>query len=233
MSTIVAITGFAEKAVATEQSIEQTFQCAMKLVRLSKEELGDLGDLTRELNGSTQADIARHLNNLHMQLANCDERLGNLTDSLLDGFIPKDAFEERRLALLGKRQALLNQLADPRLKQPPAQIVLNYLELPFIKQIGSNSAFSCEVRQIVESVCWNFVVDGKRPAIALKSPYREILEWRLSTKGGPNRYTFGTRVRELLDILIEVAKREVIAPEAWGGAAAIYFPATDQPALAA
>ena len=29
---------------------------------------------------------------------------------------------------------------------------------------------------------------------------------------------------KLLDILIEVAKREVIAPEAWGGAAAIYLP---------
>lgn len=197
------------KAVATEQAIAEAIQSALGRVRLSEEELGDMRDLAEGLQEEAAAGSARITGQIELQLTKCNELLVRLTDALLDGRVSKDVFDERRLASLRDRQGLMDRLAVTRSEQAPAQTVLNYFELPVIKQTGCGIPLPSEMRQIAESICSNFIVDGKKPAITLKSPYREIANWRETTNCGP----YGGTLRTLLDALIEVAECQLVTPE--------------------
>jgi len=197
------------KSAVPERALHTALDDAIKVVRLSEEEIGDLRDFARELLADAEATIARARRETNLRLSKCEERLVSLTDALIDKHIEKDVFEERRLASLRERQALLDALAHPRMSQTPAKTVLEYLELPAIKEIHGKMTFPHEIRQIAETLSWNFVVDGNKPMIMLKSPYREIAKWRLSQNGGPSQGTLGTQVRYLLDILLGVAKASI------------------------
>ncbi len=198
-------------AVMREQDVDAAFEELLGYVRLSTTEIRDIGGFATRHLKHREADIENHRNGLRMRLATFDERLARLTDALLDGLITKDVFEERRHAVLRERQSILETLSTPDAIQAPAEGVLRYLELRDIKESSYKIAIPSERRDIAEVVTWNFEVHGKNPAITLKSPYQEIVNWRKSLVGEPSCGTLGTASRQLFDILMVVAGREQIS----------------------
>lgn len=203
-------------AAIREEVLDTIVLAALELTRLTSEEISDLRDMAAEELGNVEQDRAKQRAQLQMQLARCDDRMTRLTDALLDAAIDKEAYEGRRMALLAERRGILDQIEGPL--EASAQRVLSYLELPNIQQSGYENAKSTEKRTIIESITWNLMVAGKNPAITLKSPYREIVNWRLSLNCGPNRGSLGTDIRKLFGILKDTANRSIEgnseAPEA-------------------
>lgn len=194
--------------VIRERDIHALFEERLDLIRLSDEEVRDVGDLARDELKDTLTDIDAQKRALQMRLTKCEERLFRLSDALIDGLIEKDAFTERRQAALQERQSLLDVLSKPNAIQAAAEKVFRYLELRYLKELGYEEALPHEQRDIAQAITWNFVVRGRTPEITLKSPYQEIAEFRKLSVGGPYRGTPGTQCKQLLDILKQVAKLE-------------------------
>ncbi|MEQ1618374.1 MAG: recombinase family protein [Gemmatimonas sp.] len=140
---------------------------------------------------------------LHMQIAQCDERLGRLTDALVDGVLEKELFESRKRVVLERKRTLQEQLSHAAKSAPLSARALADLELGNTAQSGYRLGIPSERRDIVKAVTSNFVVQEKNPYVELRSPFREIAEVRKSSGGGPHRVTVRTRAEKLVHAVIE------------------------------
>src|SRR5262249_23394790 len=133
--------------------------------------------------------------------------LSRLTDAYIDQMIDKDTFEARKLGLWGEQRALLDQRTAISASELPCGKALKKLELGTAAYSGYISANTYERREINGQVTSNLGAQGNKPAIALKSPYQEIVNWRISQNGAPRRGTPRQRAKELLDIILAVDQR--------------------------
>lgn len=196
------------KAVIREQDAEAALASCLDLVQLLPDEIADIGGMARELSGAREADMERQKRLLAGRLSKCEERLLRLTDALVDGLISKDVFEARRYVVLKERQRLLDARSEQAATPSLGDRVLHYLELQYLKDSGYRMANPSERRAIADAVTWNFLVHAKNPAIALKSPYQEIVNWRKTTVGGPRTGTLRTQCKRLFDVLMSAAVKE-------------------------
>ncbi|MGH6870035.1 MAG: hypothetical protein ACREHE_00890 [Rhizomicrobium sp.] len=145
---------------------------------------------------------------LNLRLSKCDERLSRLTDAYIDQMIDKDTFEARKRGLYSERRALLDQIANLSARDLPRGKAFKNLELGNAAYSGYISGNIPERRNIVGVFTSNLRVRGKTPAITLRSPYEEIANWRKTQNGAPSRNNRRQRARELLDVIVEVDRKE-------------------------
>jgi len=134
-----------------------------------------------------------------------------LTDAYIDQLIDKETFEARKQGLLGERRNLLDQIENLTIADLPMIKAFKKLELANAAYSGYISGNIPEQHSIIDQVTSNLSVHRNNPAIKLKSPYQEIVDWRKSQSGGPRRGVPRTRARELLDILMMVDQVEISA----------------------
>ncbi len=145
---------------------------------------------------------------LNLRLAKCDDRLTRLTDAYIDQMIDKEVFEARKQGLLGERRNLLDQVATMSIADLPANKAFKKLELGNAAYSGYISGNIPERRGIIDQVTSNFVAHGNNPAITLKSPFQEIVNWRKSQNGAPRKGKPSRRAMELLTIIKKVEDKE-------------------------
>jgi hypothetical protein len=123
-------------------------------------------------------------------------------DAYLDDTFDSPLLKEKQLALLMERR----QLEDERSKymageNSVAENILEYLELlksaPLTYETGNRE----QKRQLVKTFTSNLSASGKKVAVELRSPFREIAEVAVVASGAPVRNdprTFPKRVLEVL-----------------------------------
>lgn len=169
------------KSVIRERDVMAKLGETAQQVRLSPEEIRDVRDLAERETANERSAALYHDGVIRMRLGSCESKLGKLTDALIEGLIGKDDYESRKRQLLEERRGLLDAIENQPDAATAALRICAYLELPDIVEVRFAAANDDEKRAIGLSMVWNFVAHGKEPAITLKSPYREILNWRKST----------------------------------------------------
>jgi DNA invertase Pin-like site-specific DNA recombinase len=195
-----------------EEFISEAIQKSLQLLIGNEEELREFRDLVEDERKTVTEGLDKLRTSLNLRLAKCDDRLNRLTDAYIDQLIDKDTFEARKLGLLGEHRNLLDQREKLSAADLPAGKAFKKLELGNAAYSGYISGNAPERRNILDEVTSNLVALGNKPAIALKSPYQEIVDWRISQNGAPRRGTPRRSARKLLAIIVGVDKKEISAP---------------------
>lgn len=183
-----------------DEMLRRTFN----LLRFSDEEVGDLGDEAGELQEATLQSDAERKKVLMLAQHKIDERLTRLTDALLDGLVDKDAYEIRRGQLLSDRIEIVEEINRIGQSATIQARLSNLLELTQTAHLLYETGSSDEKRNLIKSVSSNLTLQVKYPSIALRSPYQEVVNWRLLYNGEPSR----ERARTFLKKLAEILKRD-------------------------
>jgi len=187
-----------------EEFVDDIIQKAMKLLVADEAELREFRDLVDVERRHIDEETAKVRNTLDMRLTTCKDRLSRLTDAYIDQTIDRETFEARKHGLLSEQQGYLDQLAAISASELPRGKALKKLELANAAYSGYIAANVPERREFIGDVTSNLSAEGNNPAITLKSPFREIAEWRKTLNGAPYRTTPAQRARELLDIILAV-----------------------------
>ncbi|MGA7673679.1 MAG: recombinase family protein [Rhizomicrobium sp.] len=183
-----------------EEDIDHAVYTQLYLLQWNEREQRAAQEEAVAMASNSAVEVERLRSSLKLRLAQCEERLARLTDAYIDRTIDKELFESRKCAILDAKSELrdqLNELSDADL---PIRKAFEHLELGNAAYHSYRSGNRDEKRQMVEAVTSNFVAEGKKPIVTLKSPWREVSEWRNSLNGDPHRGTPAERARKLLDI---------------------------------
>ncbi len=185
-----------------EEAIDRLIRSNLDFLKFHALETEALDSIIQEIRGNAIADLAKLRSSLTMRIAQCDDRLARLTDAFVDQLIDKELFEHRKSAALLEKRTLADRLNNLSESDTDANRALKNLELGNAAYSGYESAIPSEKRMLVEAVTSNLSVSGKNPAITLKSPFQEIVNWRQSQFGAPHRGTPRTRAKQILAILM-------------------------------
>ena len=194
-----------------EEVIADVVQKQLQLLIGDEVELRDFRDLVEVERKNVTEEKDKLRASLSLRLEKCDDRISRLTDAYIDQLIDKETFEARKQGLLGERRNLLDQIENLTIADLPMIKAFKKLELANAAYSGYISGNIPEQHSIIDQVTSNLSVHRNNPAIKLKSPYQEIVDWRKSQSGGPRRGVPRTRARELLDILMMVDQVEISA----------------------
>jgi|SRR6202789_1390413 len=185
--------------VVSEPAMEKAVSEKLQSVACSPHDMRDLRDLVADERSKRSADTARDIASLKLRIVRCDDRLARLTDALLDGTISKEVFDQRNARLLGERRDLQDRLAG--LDDEPVWLKLyREFELKNPQLLRFGSLLDSEKRELLSELCSDFGVEGKKPVIALRSPYKEIAETNGLNQSGPRRGDVRTKALALLEI---------------------------------
>lgn len=187
-----------------EEFIADLLQKQLQLLIGDDRELREFRDLVEVERKNVTEETDKLRASFKLRLAKCDDRLTGLTDAYIDQMIDKDTFEARKLGLLGERRNLHDQVATMSIDDLPTSNAFKKLELGNAAYSGYISGNTPERRSIIDLVTSNLIAHGNNPAIALKSPYQEIVNWRKAQDGEPCSGTPRRRAKELLDIIVAV-----------------------------
>lgn len=192
-----------------EHAIDDLLSRTYSTIRLDQEEMRDLRDMVEDMKKSSTDDLAERSTSFQLQLAGCESRLARLTDALIDGLIGKELFESRKSAVLFRRRELLDQLERIDSDGSKVERALQLLELANTAYLSYQKGYPPEKRALIAATMSNFLGSGKTPAITLKSPFKELSEWRTSTCCDLQRDEPRTRARKILDIFVGAVTEEI------------------------
>lgn len=198
-----------ETVSINERVVDDAMRELCELLRIEDGEMRDIREISGGLFGQESDEKAKRHAALKLQLANCDERLARLTDVLIDGAIDKEVFNLKKDALLRDKRSLLDQMDAMAHEPSQADRLAQNLELANTAYIQYKSGIPVEKRALVESLTSNFTGQSNYPVITLKSPFQEMVEWRISDRGAPCRDDGRTRARKILGILGGVGEEEI------------------------
>lgn len=191
-----------------ETRIDAYLRDRFALLTFDPAELKDLKDMVDDLRAKSGVERAERGQGLRLQLAQLEERLARLTDALIDGALDKEAFAERKAGLLLDKRNVLERLEKIDSEPSVADIIAEMFERTNTAYITYESDDPFEKRETVESLSSNFVVEAKSPAITLKSPFQELLNYRESYGGDPHRDTVRIRTQKIFEIFKTAAERK-------------------------
>ncbi len=191
-----------------EAAIDSAFREAFRLLACGDDEIRDMRDLLEHMNGDAVIDLERQQRELRLRIAKCDDRLHRLTDALIDGLIDKELFESRKVSILSEKRGYLDALEAAPSPTYSVEHARELFELQIAAYVRYESASVVLKRAIIDQMTSNLSVAGKNPTITLKSPFQEVVNWRLSQNCGPRQGALRTRVRKLLEIITSVAAND-------------------------
>ena len=144
---------------------------------------------------SNQSGIAA----TELQIGQIAARLDRLTDALVDGLLEKNAYEQRRTALVIERRELEERLANLKSGEAANEIdkILEFALSAYSLYLSQSPDEKRELLQIVTS---NVSFDGKTLDFSWKFPYGEVANRPHITNGGAKRDTRRT-LEQLLTTL--------------------------------
>ena len=193
----------------SESTMDTHFRELFSLLRFDPEELRDLRDMVESLRNTKQDDRVEREQSVRLNLAQYEERIGRLTDAVIDGIIDKSSFDERKTKLLTEKRGLLDRLQTIGSEPTLADVIAEKLELSNVAQVSYESEIRTEKRDTVLSLSSNCSIEEKNPVITLKSPYQELVNWRISQCCDPHRDTVRTRAEKIFELFKLSAENEI------------------------
>lgn len=194
-----------------EEAVEDAITDILAKLRFEAGDVQDIRDVVDDIRGVDTTKREERSAALDLQIAKCEDRLSRLTDVLIDGAIDKDAYETKKVELLRERRHLLDNRENLGREPSFSDTILKNLELTETAYLRYKNGIDAEKRDLVVEVTSNLSGAGNKPAITLKSPFQEVVNWRVSKTGAPYRDEFRTRSRKLLAILAGTSNKEISA----------------------
>jgi len=178
-----------------EEHIDRELIAATEPLQFTDPELAICATDVDALLIANAADIPKERERLALQLAALEDRIKRTTDAYVDGVVDKDAYLERKEALIVERAALKSQLAqlDDGLgswRRKATQV----FELLRALQSLAISTPDDRLREILADTTSNLVAVGKKLAIDWRNPFAAIQKSRLIPLCEPNRGRLRTGV---------------------------------------
>jgi site-specific DNA recombinase len=191
-------------ASVPERTFDRCVNDKMRALSCTQDDLNDLKDLVEDERVNLGQDLARDQESLRFRVTKCEDRLSRLTDAFLDGAIDKQQHDRRHTVLLGEIRDLKDRLEA--LNGEPGWLKLHReFELRNIQILRYETLDDDEKRDLLALLCSNFGLDGKKPVISLRSPYKEIAETRSLHCGGVDTGDVRTFAKSILEIFKTVA----------------------------
>lgn len=183
-----------------EEAIDAAIYRKLQALHFTPTERRQITDLIGELRSGWAHDRRRALETAQLHVARIEDRLGKLTDALLDGLLDRESFDARKAQLLlDKREALDRVDAfSAGTSNLPDQIEQAF-ELAYAASLSHKLANEEEKRELVKSVISNVTVRSKNVAVALKIPFEALASRPNFRCGGPYRGTTRTGLASLID----------------------------------
>jgi site-specific DNA recombinase len=192
-----------------ETELNRRFDELFVHLEFDEKDFGDIKDFAAMHVNERAAEKARRSRGIELLIAKCEERLVRLADLALDGTIDGDTLRAKQRQLLEEKRALADRLSAATSEPSVAKRVFHYLELSKTAQMRLRSENPDDVREIVSEVTSNFSTDRKKPTIALKSPYQEIVQRLISDGCARSRDTARTSAKEIFEIMVRAAEAEL------------------------
>jgi hypothetical protein len=145
-----------------EEAAEESVLSRFADLRLREDERRYIGCELRKLKAEDTKNIEDAATALKLRLSQIEERTNRLTDAYIDRLLEKDAFEERKKALLMERRGTEEKLADVTTGRMRISEELEH----FLERAGAAySAYKIgnlgEKRELVDSLTSNRLLRGK------------------------------------------------------------------------
>lgn len=187
-------------ACLTEATIDKHVRDLLEPLRFDAEEFRDLRDMVDERASGLTNERAEREATIRLLIAKCDERIVRITDAMIDGLIDKETFDLRNAAILAEKRGFRDQLEQIASAPSLADRIREKIELANMAYLNYENGNYAERRDLLLSLTSNFCGSGKSPAITLKSPFQEYLNWRISRHCDPCRDEPRTRANQILAI---------------------------------
>lgn len=186
--------------------LEETVLDQVRRIRIDEQELGDLGDLVREICQERERDTERLRASLALRLRHLDNRSIRLTDLLIDKVIDQPTFSVRKERFLLERQGIIDQQQQAD-RASPLTGILEKFEHNNNELLHYESLLDDEKRELIEIIGSNFSVSSGSPVFTLRTPYKEIAETRDLSKCAPVRGN--VRTKRIADLLVNITEAAI------------------------
>ena len=191
-----------------EEAAEKSFIDAFLDLHLTPKEHLYCWQEVSQLRAGRQKQTERAVNGLKLSLGQIDDRLSRITDTYIDRLIDKDAFEQRKTALLAERLQVAQSLASWESgKRNAADELLEILERANTACSAYKTGIVPEKREMVDSITSNRMLNGKSLEISLNSPFDLIANRFKMTDGSPRRDIHRTWSR-LIPLMLTLLERK-------------------------
>lgn len=141
-----------------------------------------------ELKASWVEHREQEMQSLTLQIDQLTERLNRTTDAYLEGVLDREAFEERKAALVTERRALTDRRADYEANRASVPDELRkFVELAGAAYSLYCGAITTKKRRLLRTVMSNCTIDQKRLDITWQNPFRFVAEREKTTQSAPHR----------------------------------------------
>lgn len=183
-----------------EERIEEAVSEQLARIELTAEELAECYEALSWLEGATESIAREETKRLSLEVAAVQDRLGRLTDLLIDGALDRDTYELKKRELLDRKLVLDEQLRrtadDPTWAVDEVREILELAKSPLL---SFELAAPAEKRELIEITTSNRTVKGKEPSVELREAFKLIAERRSVLEGDPSRRLDRT-VAQLSDV---------------------------------
>lgn len=186
-----------------EETVEAHSLELLDSFQFTEEEACLLEAKVEHLRARWRNDHTAEKNNLELRLTQLRDRLGRMTDALIDGNLDKQAFELRKTQLLMESKDLEESLAtiDAKGRSVPDRLS-EFLELAKSAYLQYKLGLPEEKRDLLRIVTSNRWVEHKTPMFTLSGPFREAAMRSQNSNGGPS-CDIGRTLDSLLSRLVE------------------------------
>jgi site-specific DNA recombinase len=191
-----------------EESLDYSALAAVEPLEMSPEEQAHVAARITDLRTQAREKVEEHRTALALAAGKIVDRMRRLTDGYVDGAITKDAFDDRRAALVVEQRELAD--AESHAEADLARIrerLARELELAIDAYLGYKMADPPKKRRLLLALTSNRAVDGRNLAIALGFPFSEIAR-RFETTNGPLHRDIPRTWDRLMTKLLEALKTQ-------------------------
>jgi hypothetical protein len=141
-----------------------------------------------ELKASWAEQREQECQRLTLQIDQLSERLNRTTDAYLEGVLDREAFEERKAALITERRALTDRRADYETNRASIPDELQkFVELAGTAYSLYCGAITAKKRRLLRTIMSNCTINQKEVDIAWRIPFCYVVEREEITQSALNR----------------------------------------------
>lgn len=176
------------KTGVREDRVASALEDKLRMLTFSEDEKQAMLVRIAELKASWIERREQELQRLALQIDQLTERLNRATDAYLEGVLDREAFEERKAALITKRRAFSDRRADYEANRASVPDELKrFVELAGTAHLLYCGAITTKKRRLLRTVMSNCTVDQKKLDITWQTPFRIVAEREITTQSAPDR----------------------------------------------
>lgn len=180
---------FCKGSCVREEVFEQKVRGLLRPLQLCPDEIEQVSLLVASMKKSRETTQEKNQQEIQFRQERCKSRLDRLTDAYVDKVIEKEAYQERKESILREIKSIEEEMTNNSQDDSIGRSITEKLELLKSLYLSYIKGTNDEKRDFIKKVSSNCKINGKNVVIELKSPFKELSEFRESDQGAPCRTT--------------------------------------------